>query len=128
MATTRAVVAIDVDDHVMRTALRLGSSTYVTAIVDTGASLTSIPTPVANELVAKGEAEYAGSGTFTLADGTTHQKPILRIKSVQLGGLTLHDVLASAAPDGADVLLGSNALDQLGMMTIDKAHGRVLFG
>jgi hypothetical protein len=125
----KRVIGIDIgpDGHSMHTRVRFGSGTYVTALVDTGASYSSIPVSMINDLIAKGEATYLGSGTFKLADGSRHEELVVNIREVQVGGAILHDVAASTSPDGSDVLLGMSALDQLGTMTIDKAHGQLLF-
>jgi clan AA aspartic protease (TIGR02281 family) len=116
------------DGHSMKARLLLGSSTRVTAIVDTGATTVSIPESIANDLVGKGEAEFVDNATFTLADGRDIESHIVRIARMQVGNITLHNVLAGTAPNDAEVLLGMSALDKLGVMTVDKAHGRLLFG
>jgi predicted aspartyl protease len=124
------VVDIDIggDGYLMLTRVRLGSSTYVTAVVDTGATITSIPERIGLELVSKGEAAFERRDNFKMADGSMREVSVIRIKEFQVGTYTLHDVLAGLAPSGADVLLGMSALDQLGPMTIDKDHHQLLFG
>jgi hypothetical protein len=125
------VVDIDIggDGYSMLTRVRLGSSTYVTALVDTGSTNTSIPEHIGLELVAKGEATFERVGNVELADGSMREVSVIRIKEFQVGTYTLHDVLAGLAPNEAEVLLGMSALDQLGPhMTIDKDHHQLLFG
>jgi clan AA aspartic protease (TIGR02281 family) len=110
----------------MLTRMRVGSS-YVTALIDTGATSVSIPQSLAQGLVANGDATYQGEDTVTIADGSSRRQSLVKIKTIQLGSIVLHDVLATVAPDGADVLLGNSALDKLGRVTIDKAAGLLTF-
>ena len=126
----RQSIPIDIseDGHTMTTRLCLGSSTYVTAMVDTGATHTSVPESIALALVAKGEASFVDFGSFKLADGHSMGGMVIKIGIVRLGGVVLHDVLAGTAPNGANVLLGISALDQLGKFTADKANRQIVFG
>jgi clan AA aspartic protease (TIGR02281 family) len=110
----------------MLTRVRVGSS-YVTALVDTGATVTVVPQTLGQGLLANGDALYLGEDTFTIADGSSRRQTVIRIKTLQLGQIVLHDVKAAIAPYGADVLLGLTALDKLGRITIDKAGGVLTF-
>jgi predicted aspartyl protease len=98
-------------------------------ILDTGATLVSIPEPGAKLLVEAGEAHWTGEVTqMTNADGNTSQSRIFVIHRLTIGFRTLTDVQASTAPAGAPFLLGMSALGRLGPMQIDVAKGTVVFG
>jgi clan AA aspartic protease (TIGR02281 family) len=98
-------------------------------IVDTGATLVSMPENIAALLVAGGDAHWTGQRTtMTTADGNRSPSRIFVIHRMTIGTQTLTDVIASTAPRGAPFLIGMSALGRLGPMRIDVASGTVVFG
>jgi gag-polyprotein putative aspartyl protease len=99
----------------------------VVAILDTGASHTSIPLNMAQQLIDSGSAMVIGYANVHLADGSIRRQPIIRIGEMWIGEHRLTGAIAVISPDGADLLLGFGELNRLGPITIDSAHGRLLF-
>jgi clan AA aspartic protease (TIGR02281 family) len=91
--------------------------------IDSGASDVTIPSDVASTLVRAGTistGDYIGSKTFVLADGSTIPSPEFRIRSLRVGDVVLHDVVASVTgPDGS-LLLGQTFLQRLKHWAIDN--------
>jgi hypothetical protein len=91
--------------------------------IDSGASYVTIPSDVASTLVRAGTitaADYVGSDTFVLADGSEVPSPEFRMKSLRVGNLVLHDVVASITNDRGSLLLGQTFLRRLGNWSIDN--------
>lgn len=106
----------------------LGTSTPTTMLIDTGATIVSLPQNIADQLVSIGDATLVDKGQFTIADGTTHIKNIIDIGKFTIGGRTLYHVRASVAPDGAEPLLGTNVLNIFGKFSIDAANNQLILG
>lgn len=91
--------------------------------IDSGASYVTIPSDVASTLVRAGTitaADYVGSDTFVLADGSEVPSPEFRMKSLKVGNLVLHDVVASITNEKGSLLLGQTFLSRLGNWSIDN--------
>ena len=100
--------------------------------IDSGAMDVTIPSDVASTLVRAGTisaADYVGSKTFVLADGSEVPSPEFRIRSLRVGTLVLHDVVASFTNDKGSLLLGQSFLTRLKGWSVDNArHVLVLDG
>ena len=92
-------------------------------VFDTGASLISLSSGFANELLRQGKLtqnDYVGQGNSINADGRTQPVSIVNIKDVEIGGLHLTNVTASIKEQqNAPLLLGQSAIEKLGKITID---------
>lgn len=91
--------------------------------LDSGAADVSLPADVVSTLVRTGtitQADFIGSRTFELADGSTVPSAEFRIRSLKVGRLTLHDVTASIADSRASLLLGQSFLSRLSSWSIDN--------
>ena len=96
--------------------------------IDSGASDVTIPSDVASTLVRAGtisEADYIGTKTFVLADGSQVPSPEFRIRSLRVGSLVLHDVVATITGPKGSLLLGQTFLQRLKSWSIDN-HRHVL--
>jgi len=101
----------------------------VTTMIDTGCTDLSITQTIADRLIASGQATYAASRTYVLADGSSHENRTISIATITIGGHVLHDVLAGVDPDGAPLLLGFNVLQLISAkFSIDTAAGVLTFG
>ena len=95
-------------------------------VVDSGASDVSIPTDVVSTLVRTGtitDADFLGSRTYKLADGSTVPSQRFQIRSLRVGNRTLENVTASIAPVAGQLLLGqafSDALSRGRSITLDR--------
>jgi len=100
--------------------------------IDSGAADVTIPSDVASTLVRAGTisaADYVGSKTFVLADGSEVPSPEFRIRSLRVGTLVLHDVVASITNDKGSLLLGQSFLTRLKGWSVDNTrHVLVLNG
>src|SRR4051794_4722831 len=91
--------------------------------IDSGASYVTIPSDVASTLVRAGtitKADYVGSDIFVLADGSEVPSPEFRMKSLRVGKLVLHDVVASITSSRGSLLLGQTFLSRLRNWSIDN--------
>jgi hypothetical protein len=96
--------------------------------LDTGASTVVIPRRLLVSMVRGGyisEAEYEGPARAELADGHTVQAWSYRLRSVTLGGLTVHNVRCMVGGDETSMLIGQSVLENFGHVEIDY-HRNVL--
>jgi hypothetical protein len=61
----------------------LGTGTPVTMLLDTGATMVSVPKDIADQLISIGEAVVITQGQFTIADATTNTKILLTLANSQ---------------------------------------------
>jgi clan AA aspartic protease (TIGR02281 family) len=100
----------------------------VEATVDTGAGSLTMPLSLAQQLVAKGEADEGGVTAGSLADGSQAVAGVVFVHSVTIGSHVVHNVTAMVMPDEhAPVLLGLPVLNKIGRFTVDAAAGRLTF-
>jgi aspartyl protease family protein len=100
-------------------------------VLDSGASMVSIPADVAMTLMRTGtitRADFLGNQTFQLADGSTVPSTILRIRSLKVGDLELHDVEASVSDVKGPLLLGETFLTRLSSWTVDNQRHVLAMG
>lgn len=97
-------------------------------LLDTGATIVSIPQDFADQLISIGEAVVVTQGQFTIADGTTSTKNVIDIGKFTIGGKTIYHIRASVGPNGAMMLLGTNVLNRFGKYSIDAANNQLILG
>lgn len=93
--------------------------------IDSGASDVTIPSDVASTLVRAGTiapSDYVGSKTFILADGSEVPSPEFRIRSLKVGKVVLHNVIASITGTSGSLLLGQSFLEKLKAWSIDNSR------
>ncbi len=92
-------------------------------IFDTGASDVSISLTEAAFMAKNGyleEGDIKGTSFAQLADGSLTENTQLRIRSIEIGGLTIHDVSATVIHNAdAPLLLGQSAIKRLGKIEFD---------
>jgi clan AA aspartic protease (TIGR02281 family) len=92
-------------------------------MLDTGASLTSIPQDLADYLGLK-PVRYA---KFELADGSVVTKPIVVVHKLTIGGTVYAtDTEATISDEGVEPLLGKNFLDLFASYEINNRQGQLL--
>jgi clan AA aspartic protease (TIGR02281 family) len=96
-------------------------------LIDTGATSTSVPKSVADDLLRRGEATLDDPHQVSMADGSTHDEDVIRISSVRVGDRVLHDVIAGVAPEQASPLVGFPVLNHAGRFTIDTKNSQLIF-
>jgi clan AA aspartic protease (TIGR02281 family) len=92
-------------------------------IVDSGASDVSIPKDVVSTLIRTRtitDADFLGSETYRLADGSTVPSQRLVIRSLKVGTKVLENVAAHIAPDAGQLLLGQSFLKRFKSWSIDN--------
>jgi aspartyl protease family protein len=100
-------------------------------ILDTGATATSIPLNLARALYHQGqltEANFRGFANFTTATGASNEQAVVTLNTVTIGGQTVHNVVATVAPSGTDLLLGQTFLRHFKSYTIDNARHLLILG
>jgi clan AA aspartic protease (TIGR02281 family) len=97
-------------------------------LIDTGATMMSLPSDVAMALITSGDAEFGPKESFRLADGSIREEWTIIIHRMTIGSHVLTNVTASIAPTGATPLLGFTILNRVGRFTIDMAAGQLTFG
>jgi Aspartyl protease len=99
-----------------------------TMVIDTGASVMSIPRWLAVELAKRGEATFEGQINLCIADGSCTARDRVFISKVTVGSRVVENVEAGIAPDGADMLLPFSVITHAGRATIDTEKGLLIFG
>jgi clan AA aspartic protease (TIGR02281 family) len=106
----------------------INSKITLNFIIDSGAADVTIPGDVVRTLMRTGtitKADFLGTKTYVLADGTEMPSRRIRIRRLQVGSLTLRDVPAAVGPLEGSLLLGQSFLGQLQTWTVNN-HAHVL--
>lgn len=92
-------------------------------IFDTGASNVCISTTEADFLYKHNrldDSDFVGFSSAMIANGDVVQNAVIMLRSVEIGGIVLHDVEASVDfNENAPLLFGQSALSQFGCFTIE---------
>ncbi|HEX4303029.1 MAG TPA: retropepsin-like aspartic protease [Rhizomicrobium sp.] len=94
-------------------------------VVDSGAADVNIPADVFRKLVRAGtvtKADFLGTTTYTLADGTDEPSRTFRIHSLKVGNIVLTNVTASIGGTGSMALLGQSFLGRFRSWSLDNTH------
>jgi clan AA aspartic protease (TIGR02281 family) len=92
-------------------------------IVDSGSADVSIPAEVAATLKRLGtisNADFLGSTTYILADGSKVSSETYRISSLKIGGLAMQNVTVRIASGKSGLLLGQSFLMRLKSWSVDN--------
>jgi clan AA aspartic protease (TIGR02281 family) len=127
-ATRVSLVSRGGDDFVVR--VRINDAIDLDFLVDSGASDVSVPVDVVLTLFRSGtlkEADFTGSRTYALADGSKLPSATFVMKSLTIGDRTVRNVECSISPVQAELLLGQSFLRQFKSWSIDNStHELVL--
>jgi hypothetical protein len=99
-----------------------------TMVIDTGATVMSIPRWLAVELAKRGEPTFEGQINLCVADASCAERDRVFISKVTVGSRVVERVEAAIAPDGADMLLPFSVITHAGRATIDIEKGLLIFG
>jgi len=94
-------------------------------VLDSGASDVSIPADVVLTLVRTGtltKADFTGTATYILADGSRVPSQTFRIRSLKVGDKVLQNVSGSVASVKGTLLLGQSFLNRFKSWSIDNAR------
>jgi aspartyl protease family protein len=109
----------------------INDSVKLDFMLDSGASVVTIPADVAMTLIRTGtltKDDYLGRETFQLADGRKVPSTILRIRSLKVGDIVVHDVQASVTDAKGSLLLGQTFLARLTTWSIDNGRRVLVLG
>jgi predicted aspartyl protease len=93
-------------------------------VIDSGVSDVSIPADVVMTLIRTGtlqDADFVGTQTYKLADGSTVPSTTFRIRSLKANTVEIGNVKASIAPVTGELLLGQSFLSRFRSWSIDNA-------
>lgn len=91
--------------------------------IDSGAADVVIPKDVISTLIRTGtisNADIRGSQEYQLADGSVTISRRVRLQSLRVGAIEIHDVIASVAPQAGSLLLGQSFLSRFASWSIDN--------
>lgn len=99
-------------------------------VFDTGASVISLSLTEANFLVKQGtltESDFDGEEFFSDAVGNINMSYKVNLRTIEIGGVTLHNVPASVVPNqDASLLLGQSALSQFDKVSVDYKQNMLI--
>jgi hypothetical protein len=96
-------------------------------LLDTGATLSQIPTALADRLVAAGRATVTHDAVkVLLANGSTYTTRVVTIDTIMIGNHVVHGFMANVTT-GGDTILAFPVVDSIGSFTIDTRAGQLVF-
>ncbi|HWY60728.1 MAG TPA: retropepsin-like aspartic protease [Rhizomicrobium sp.] len=99
-------------------------------IIDSGAADVSIPAEVAFRLKQLGAltgADFLGSKTYMMADGSKVPSEIYRIASLRIGDMVMKDVTVRISAEKSHLLLGQSFLSRLKSWSMDNGRQVMTF-
>jgi clan AA aspartic protease (TIGR02281 family) len=127
----KAEVALKDENGALLVPVTINGAVRLDFTLDSGASVVSIPADVAMTLMRTGtitREDFLGNQTFQLADGSTVPSTILRIRSLKVGDVELHDVAASVSDVKGALLLGETFLARLSSWSVDNQRHVLILG
>lgn len=124
-APLRSEVPLEADSGTFLIPVTINDTISLKFTIDSGASDVTIPSDVATTLIRAGTIsadDYIGSQTFVLADGSQVPSPEFRIRSLRVGNVMLHNVVASITGTEGGLLLGQTFLRRLKSWSIDNGR------
>jgi len=109
----------------------INDSVKLDFMLDSGAAVVTIPADVAMTLIRTGtltQDDYLGRETFEMADGHKAPSTILRIRSLKVGDIVVHDVQASVTDAKGSLLLVQTFLARLTTWSIDNSRHVLVLG
>src|ERR1700722_12360526 len=125
----QAIVPMVSDGGTFAVPVTINNQLTLKFVVDSGASDVSVPTDVVSTLVRTGtitDADFLGSQTYKLADGSTVPSQRFQIRSLKVGSRTLENVTASIAPIAGQLLLGQSFLRRFESWSIDNGRSALI--
>lgn len=103
----------------------INNEIHLDFILDSGASDVSIPADVVSTLMRTGtltDADFTGTSTYILADGSRVPSQTFRIRSLKIGDRVLENVSGSVASLEGSLLLGQSFLSRFKSWSIDNTR------
>jgi clan AA aspartic protease (TIGR02281 family) len=109
--------------------VRINRTITLNFVIDSGATDVSVPADVVSTLLRTGtidRSDFIGSQTYRLADGSTVPSMSFRLKSLQVGDVSIPNVVAALTPAEGSLLLGLSFLNRFKSWSIDNAKQALL--
>jgi predicted aspartyl protease len=122
-ARTTFEVALEKRNGVLVVPVLINDKIPLDFIIDSGASDVSVPADVVLPLMRTGTltgADFTGTNTYTLADGSQVPSQTFRIRSLKVGDMVLENVAGSVASVNGELLLGQSFLSRFKSWSIDN--------
>jgi len=118
-------VILDKRNGVLLVPVLINNALTLDFVLDSGAADVSIPADVVLTLIRTGtltEADFSGTKTYVLADGSKVPSQTFRIRSLKVGNRILENVSGSVASVNGSLLLGQSFLNRFKSWSIDNAR------
>jgi clan AA aspartic protease (TIGR02281 family) len=128
-APGKVEVPITRHDGAIWVRVSLNGSASVLMMLDSGATLVSIPRWLAERLMSEGSMtrdDYVGRAVATLADGSKTRDLVYRLRSLTVAGRTVMDVKCTVSEGDEMLLLGQSFLDKFGSWSIDNGRNALV--
>jgi Aspartyl protease len=119
----RDSVSLSIQNDRMMLNVGMGDRT-VTMILDTGATTSVVTNKVAEYLVSKGQARWAGRDDYMLADGSVKTVQTIVIFEIRIGKHVVRNATAGVTDS---MLLGFSVLRSIGPFMIDTRNNELVF-
>jgi clan AA aspartic protease (TIGR02281 family) len=126
----RYVVALKTEGGTYVVPVLINGAITLDFVVDSGASDVSIPADVVLTLMRTGtlnSADFRGTQTYVMADGTEVPSDIFIIRSLKIGNHTIHNISGSVGSVSGSLLLGQSFLKQFKSWSIDNRTHSLVF-
>ena len=127
--SSRTRVPLRIDRGISFVPVEINGTLKLDFAIDSGASDVSVPADVFSTLKRTStvkESDLIGQQSYVLADGSTTQSSIFKIRSLKIGELVVEDVKASVTPSHATLLLGQSFLERFKSWSIDNTTHELL--
>lgn len=121
--STRFEVVLHNENGVLLVPVLINNKIPLDFILDSGAADVSVPADVVLTLIRTGtlsEADFTGTTTYVLADGSKVPSQTFRIRSLKVGDKVLENVSGSVASVNGSLLLGQSFLSRFKSWSIDN--------
>ena len=126
--TSLVVVPVNITDHAVHLMAKV-NSVDMYFLIDTGCSdmqITSAEFFYMKHLGLISESDITGNATCIYADNSESECPVVKLKTVNIGGIELKDVECTIQENSeSSLLLGQNVLKQLGEISIDYTNNKL---
>jgi aspartyl protease family protein len=117
-------VPLDRHDSMWWLSVSLNGSNSFSFMLDSGAFDLAVPQWMFDKLQSQGlisEADYVRDVDAAMADGHTSKAKMYNLKSLTVGGRTVHDLTITIIPNNAEPLFGEAALQKFRSWSVDNA-------
>lgn len=127
-ASVMTEVGLHDENGTLTVPVTINKSIKLNFVLDSGASDVQIPADVVMTMIRSGtldRSDFIGQRVYQLADGSTLPSYVFRIRSLDVGGMTVKNVTGAVSSVNGSLLLGQSFLSRVTSWSIDNGH-RVL--